>query len=68
MNEMFTHAHILRTADDNLDSAQQNKLDLICRKLQLASKRTVAGYWLRLGALVIWAAQNYGRNGARQSR
>jgi len=47
-------------SDDSLDNAQQNKLDLICRKLQLRPNERLLDIGCGWGALVIWAAQNYG--------
>jgi cyclopropane-fatty-acyl-phospholipid synthase len=46
--------------NDNLDIAQQNKLDLICRKLQLKPGQHLLDIGCGWGALVIWAAQHYG--------
>lgn len=47
-------------AGDSLEQAQQNKLDLICRKLQLAPGERFLDIGCGWGALVIWAAKHYG--------
>lgn len=47
-------------ADDSLEIAQQNKLDLICRKLRLKQGERMLDIGCGWGALAIWAAQNYG--------
>ena len=48
--------------DDDLGTAQERKLDYLCRKLRL---RTTAPtrHWLRLGALVIHATKHFGACG-----
>jgi cyclopropane-fatty-acyl-phospholipid synthase len=48
------------TLDDTLDQAQRNKLDHICRKLRLASGERFLDIGCGWGALVCWAARNYG--------
>lgn len=49
-----------RRADDTLEAAQENKLDLICRKLRLAPGERFLDIGCGWGALVIWAASRYG--------
>ena len=49
-----------RTADDTLDTAQAQKLDHICRKLRLAEGERFLDIGCGWGALVFWAAENYG--------
>ena len=46
--------------DDSLADAQVKKLDHICRKLRLAPGETFLDIGCGWGALVFWAAQNYG--------
>jgi cyclopropane-fatty-acyl-phospholipid synthase len=46
--------------DDDLDSAQQQKLDHICRKLRLQPGQRMLDIGCGWGSLVIYAAQNYG--------
>jgi len=45
---------------DNLDSAQERKLDYICRKLRLQHGERVLDIGCGWGGLVIHAAKNYG--------
>jgi cyclopropane-fatty-acyl-phospholipid synthase len=46
--------------DDTLDDAQTRKLDLICRKLQLAPGERLLDIGCGWGSLVLHAAANYG--------
>lgn len=48
-----------RRADDTLDIAQEQKLDHICRKLQLKPGERFLDVGCGWGALVLWAAQRY---------
>jgi cyclopropane-fatty-acyl-phospholipid synthase len=48
-----------RRADDTLDIAQEQKLDHICRKLQLAPGERFLDLGCGWGALAIWAASRY---------
>ncbi len=48
-----------RRADDTLDIAQEQKLDHICRKLQLRPGERFLDIGCGWGALVMWAAQRY---------
>src|SRR4051794_9486035 len=49
-----------RTPDDTLDMAQAQKLDHICRKLRLAKGERFLDIGCGWGALILWAAENYG--------
>lgn len=48
-----------RRADDTLDIAQEQKLDHICRKLQLRPGERFLDIGCGWGALIMWAAQHY---------
>ncbi|MEJ1959798.1 MAG: cyclopropane-fatty-acyl-phospholipid synthase family protein [Nitrosomonadales bacterium] len=48
------------SAEDSLESAQNNKLDLICRKLRLQPGEHLLDIGCGWGALVMWAARHYG--------
>jgi cyclopropane-fatty-acyl-phospholipid synthase len=47
-------------AEQELEQAQRNKLDLICRKLRLQPGESYLDIGCGWGALVCWAAKNYG--------
>jgi cyclopropane-fatty-acyl-phospholipid synthase len=49
-----------RSADDALDDAQAQKLDHICRKLQLKPGQRLLDIGCGWGGLVMWAAEKYG--------
>jgi cyclopropane-fatty-acyl-phospholipid synthase len=49
-----------RGADDTLDLAQEQKLDHICRKLQLKPGERLLDIGCGWGALIQWAAERYG--------
>ncbi len=49
-----------RRESDTLDAAQAQKLDHICRKLQLEEGETFLDIGCGWGGLVFWAAENYG--------
>jgi cyclopropane-fatty-acyl-phospholipid synthase len=49
-----------RRAEDTLDAAQEQKLDHICRKLQLRPGERFLDIGCGWGALVMWAAERYG--------
>lgn len=49
-----------RRADDTLETAQEQKLDLICRKLMLAPGERLLDIGCGWGGLVIHAARRYG--------
>ena len=48
------------TPDDDLDTAQEHKLDYICRKLRLRPGERLFDIGCGWGGLVIYAAQHYG--------
>jgi cyclopropane-fatty-acyl-phospholipid synthase len=49
-----------RDPDGKLEQAQQDKLDLVCRKLQLRAGETLLDIGCGWGSLAIWASQHYG--------
>lgn len=49
-----------RRPDGDLDQAQRDKLDLVCRKLRLESGEHLLDIGCGWGSLAIWAAENYG--------
>ena len=49
-----------RNPDDTLDDAQAQKIDHICRKLRLAQGERFLDIGCGWGALILWAAENYG--------
>ena len=51
------------TPDDTLEAAQERKLDLICRKLQLTEGERLLDIGCGWGSLLIHAASRYGVNG-----
>ena len=48
--------------DDSLDLAQEQKLDHICRKLDLKAGEQFLDIGCGWGGLIFWAAENYGVN------
>ncbi len=48
------------TPDDDLETAQERKLDYLCRKLRLQPGERLLDIGCGWGALVIYAAQHYG--------
>jgi cyclopropane-fatty-acyl-phospholipid synthase len=48
------------STDDDLDSAQERKLDYICRKLRLRAGQRLLDIGCGWGGLVLYAAQRYG--------
>jgi len=48
-----------RDPDGKLDQAQADKLDLVCRKLQLRPGETLLDIGCGWGSLAIWATQHY---------
>ncbi len=46
--------------DQNIDQAQQDKLDYLCKKLRLRAGMTLLDIGCGWGALAIWAATHYG--------
>ncbi len=49
-----------RHPDDTLETAQEAKLDHICKKLMLQSGESLLDIGCGWGGLVLWAAQHYG--------
>jgi cyclopropane-fatty-acyl-phospholipid synthase len=49
-----------RDPDGKLDQAQRDKLDHVCRKLELAPRETMLDIGCGWGSLAIWAAEHYG--------
>lgn len=49
-----------RDPDGKLEQAQQDKLDHVCRKLELQRGETMLDIGCGWGSLAIWAAQHYG--------
>src|SRR5262245_36487991 len=49
-----------RDPDGKLEQAQQDKLDLVCKKLRLRSGDTMLDIGCGWGSLSVWAAQHYG--------
>ncbi|MFV1997259.1 MAG: class I SAM-dependent methyltransferase, partial [Acidiferrobacterales bacterium] len=58
--EMVYSCAYFSDVDQTLDSAQRDKLDYICRKLRLAPDQTLLDIGCGWGALVCWAARQYG--------
>jgi cyclopropane-fatty-acyl-phospholipid synthase len=56
---MYTCAYY-RDPDGKLEDAQQDKLDLVCRKLRLKPGERMLDIGCGWGALSVWAAQHYG--------
>ena len=61
VNRVYSCAYF-RRADDTLEIAQEQKLDHICRKLQLAPGERFLDIGCGWGALVMRAAQRFGVN------
>src|SRR5213595_678346 len=49
-----------RRPDGDLDQAQEDKLDLVCRKLRLQPGERLLDIGCGWGSLVVWAAERYG--------
>jgi cyclopropane-fatty-acyl-phospholipid synthase len=49
-----------RRPDGDLDQAQEDKLDLVCRKLRLEPGERLLDIGCGWGSLVVWAAERYG--------
>lgn len=51
-----------KTENDTLELAQEQKLDLICRKLAIKSGDRILDIGCGWGAMIFWAAEKYGAN------
>ncbi|MGB9150589.1 MAG: cyclopropane-fatty-acyl-phospholipid synthase family protein [Burkholderiales bacterium] len=51
-----------KTEQDSLDLAQEQKLDLICRKLAIKQDERVLDIGCGWGGMIFWAAEKYGAN------
>lgn len=58
--EMVYSCAYFSDKDQTIDSAQQDKLDYICKKLRLTPGQTLLDIGCGWGALISWAAKNYG--------
>ena len=58
-NMVYSCAYF-RATEDGLDTAQEQKLDHICRKLRLAPGERLLDIGCGWGGLVLWAVRNYG--------
>ncbi len=56
---VYSCAYYLRP-EDSLETAQEQKLDLICRKLMLQSGERLLDVGCGWGGLIFWAAERYG--------
>ncbi|MFQ5694149.1 MAG: class I SAM-dependent methyltransferase [Nitrospinota bacterium] len=60
-NMVYTCAYY-RTPEGDLDQAQRDKMDLVCRKLRLSPGEDYLDIGCGWGSLAIWAAKHYGVN------
>jgi len=58
--EMVYSCAYFMTPEDSLDQAQEQKLELICRKLRLKPGQKLLDIGCGWGGLIIWAVQHYG--------
>lgn len=58
-NRVYSCAYF-EQPDDDLDTAQEKKLDLICRKLMLKPGERLLDIGCGWGGLILWAAARYG--------
>jgi len=58
-NKVYSCAYY-NTLDDSLDLAQEQKLDHICKKLNLKPHERLLDIGCGWGALIFWAAEKYG--------
>lgn len=61
-NMIYSCAYF-RTGDEDIDAAQRQKLDHICRKLMLKPGDRLLDIGCGWGGLLCWAAQHYGISG-----
>jgi cyclopropane-fatty-acyl-phospholipid synthase len=59
-DKMIYSCAYFENPDDSLEQAQNNKLDLICRKLCLKPGERLLDIGCGWGALAMWAAKHYG--------
>ncbi|MBU6454673.1 MAG: cyclopropane-fatty-acyl-phospholipid synthase family protein [Cyanobacteria bacterium REEB67] len=57
---LYSCAHFADADDNDLTAAQEAKLDLICRKLQLKKDELFLDIGCGWGALIRWAVKHYG--------
>ncbi|MGK2963371.1 MAG: class I SAM-dependent methyltransferase [Gemmatimonadaceae bacterium] len=62
-SRMIYSCAYFRRADDDLEAAQEYKLDQICRKLRLGPGQSLLDVGCGWGGLLIYAAANYGVRG-----
>ena len=58
-NRVYSCAYF-KTPGDTLDAAQEQKLDLICRKLELKPGERLLDVGCGWGGLILWAVRHYG--------
>jgi len=58
-NRVYSCAYY-QSADDSLDKAQEQKLEHICRKLDLKAGERMLDIGCGWGGLIMWAARNHG--------
>jgi cyclopropane-fatty-acyl-phospholipid synthase len=58
--QMVYSCAYFETEADNLDQAQSNKLDHVCRKLRLSRGERLLDIGCGWGGLICWAARHYG--------
>lgn len=58
--EMLYSCGYFRQSDNSLDQAQQDKLEMICRKLRLQEGEKLLDIGCGWGGLICYAAKNYG--------
>ncbi len=61
-NMVYSCAYF-ETGEEDLDTAQEQKLEHICRKLRLRSRERLLDIGCGWGGLLCWAAQRYGIEG-----
>ena len=58
--DMVYSCAYFRSGDESLEQAQQQKLDLVCRKLMLQPGERFLDVGAGWGGLLLWAAEHYG--------